>query len=197
MLAIAAVCAGTVLGWLAGGRLRGLAQPWLRLEAVVLPLFIIQGVARGRLAYGLPSLRGGGVAVWAVVSIALALVLTLSINRPGVVLAIIGILSNVWVVLLNTAMPVGGTRGAVTGLGLASSGRGFYRLISEATLVPFAGDVIPLQFASGLYMMSLGDVLLLVSVVTVLSGAMLNSKVTKTQHLDQPICAIEHNELSK
>jgi len=91
--------------------------------------------------------------------------------------AVVGILLNILVVLLNGAMPVGAPSGgphetAVIEVAL----RALYRPIGAGSLVPVLGDVLPLPALGGLTLVSIGDVLLMLGVSIWLVGAMTAAK---------------------
>jgi len=169
MPAVVALVVGLLLGSICGGTLGNLKKPWLRFEGVVLVLFVAQGLARGRLVPWLPS-ASAGAGIWVGLCIALVFVLCASFNRPGVAVAITGLLMNITVVMLNFGMPVGGNV-ALDLPAVVSSDTGFYHGLSQSTIVPMMADVLPLQLG-GTYLVSIGDVALSVAAITILISAM-------------------------
>jgi len=169
MPAATALIVGLALGWMCGGTVGNLKNPWLRFEGVVLVLFIAQGLARGRLVSWIPG-TSIGAGIWVALCLALVVVLAANINRPGVAVAIVGLLLNVVVVMLNFGMPVGDSP-AFDVSREAWPVLDFYHAVSDSTIAPFMADVLPLQL-DGAYFVSIGDIALFVAVVTILISAM-------------------------
>lgn len=174
MIALAAVAAGIVLGWLSGGALRGLETVQLRFEWLVLLLFVVQAVARGRIA-GLSASRLG-LGVWVFSCVALVVTLVPDWRRPGIWLIAIGLSLNLFVVLLNGGMPVSLPSGSSVGESAVSVSRslGFYQLAGPGTVAGMLGDTVQLVVAASRALLSPGDVLLSLGVVTVIVDAMLS-----------------------
>jgi hypothetical protein len=73
MIAALSLALGVVAGYLAGGKIRGLAGIHLKYEVPLLIGFGVQGLARGRLIGVQPT--SWGVGVWVVVSLVLVVLL--------------------------------------------------------------------------------------------------------------------------
>lgn len=163
MIVIAAAALCVVLFPLIGGRVSSLTRFRMRHETLVVVLFTVQAVLRGRLpGAGEPS--AWAVFGWGVAALALIGVLLPSRRHTGVMIVVLGLASNLWVILLNQGMPyVTDSRLPVPGAG------GFYRLATSATYLPWMGDVLP--DPTGRWLLSLGDVLLLVGVIAIVLSA--------------------------
>lgn len=177
MLAAVALVGGALLGWLCGGSLRGVEHIQLRFGWLLLLLFVVQGVARGRIAGA--SATSAGLIVWIVSCVLLVAVLLPNFRTPGVWLAIVGLILNLLVVLLNGGMPVfsatvGSTAEAVSAVAKSS---GFYQVAGQATIATLLADVLPLTVGRTRILLSSGDVLLVVGVVSLMVSAMLAPSV--------------------
>lgn len=168
MPALFAVAIGLILGATAGGSFAYLKGAGLRFEGLLILAFLIQGLARGRLLHGLPSL-GSGKLIWVLSSLVVVALLVVSIGRPGIYLVTLGTLMNVAVVLLNGAMPILHAGGSI---GKALPGMEFYQLLNQSAIVPWAADAMVIRGWGDAYLASVGDILLLVGVVTYLVAAM-------------------------
>jgi cellobiose-specific phosphotransferase system component IIC len=175
MPALAAVVAGVVLGLGSGGTLGGLKQFRLQWEWLILPLFVVQAVSRGRLL-GVVGASQWSLVVWVGASAALAVALLKNWRIPGLALGALGILMNVDVVLLNHAMPVAanqvGTSSTIAAAEVALSSGGFYRLSAQADLLSWLGDSMPVELGRSAFLLSPGDVVLMVAVVVAIVYAM-------------------------
>lgn len=174
MIPIVALAIGLLLGWASGGELRRLGYMNWRWSWLALALFILQGVARGRLP-GSVGWAGPGVFVWGACSLVLVALLLGERRSPGMLIAAVGILLNVLVVMLNGAMPVGmppGGTGATAAIDVAL--RVFYQPLGPQTLLPVFGDVVPLPALGGWTLVSIGDVLLVVGVSVWLVAALVS-----------------------
>lgn len=137
--------------WLAGGSW-GRVTAWQpRFGGIIIGLFLLQGVARGRLPvdnwqWGWP------VVIWASCVVAIiGLLLGLHRRNPGAVCMSLGLAANLLVVLLNGGMPVTIAAGAAW-----QPASDFYHAATSADMLAWLGDVLP----AGNYMLSAGDVLL-------------------------------------
>ena len=177
MVALAAVVLGVLLGLGCGGSLRELYEFRLRFEWLLLLLFVIQGVARGRLA---GSAMPGAMAAWVAASVGLIAILGANYQTPGMLVAAAGVLLNANVVVLNGAMPL--DRRIASGAALSSladkmaASGGFYALANPGTLLGVFADILPIPVAGNTYLLSVGDVLLLVGVAVAVSTGM-NARV--------------------
>jgi hypothetical protein len=91
ILAFAALALGVALGLASGGTLQSLARLRLRLEWPMLVLFLVQGIARGRII-GAPL--SWAVFVWTLSSAGLVAILALNYRVPGTLVAALGVLLN-------------------------------------------------------------------------------------------------------
>ena len=173
MIAFAAIAVGAVLGAASGGSLSALRDVRFRFETLIVALFVAQGVARGRL-FG--RVLPGAMVIWLLTSIALVALLVANRRVDGFLVCAVGILLNLEVVLLNRGMPVtpGTTSVAQVGKAVAATG-GLYRVVDTSTILPWAGDVIPLKAIGQLALLSVGDVMLLVGVVAAVTSIMTTS----------------------
>lgn len=157
MPALVAIALGMALVAACGGRLSlpglVLSRSWYALVV----LYVLQGLARGRLlgAIGLGEL---GLMIWALLATLLAVVCWMNASQPGIALLGAGSAANVLVVLVNGGMPF-----------VAPGGEGpsdsFYHAASAADRLIWLADVLP---APGGFLVSLGDVLMLIAVVVVI-----------------------------
>jgi len=161
-----------VLGLVAGGSFYGLSRIHLRLEWLVLALFVFQGFARGRLSGG--GATGWALAGWLLSSLILVGVLAVNWRIPGMAVAIMGTLLNVLVVAVNLGMPFATEAVRVAPPSAASliAWGGFYRAVDAGTLLPSLGDVIPLHLWDSALVLSLGDLALAVGVIAVVADGM-------------------------
>lgn len=163
---IGGILLGLVLGLLAGGKLRNLAEvqlrwAWLLLVAVVL-------------RFATEAALGAGIGIVETLRLPLLtsafgiLLVALWVNRsyPGLSLAFLGVLSNALVVLVNGGfMPIWAPALAAAGLTEADVTRSFHIVVDAAApdflgRLLILGDVIPapVSFIRNVY--SLGDVFL-------------------------------------
>ena len=175
MPALISVILGILLGWAIGGSVRRLAGLELHLEWLLLPLFVLQALARGR-ALGVVGASQLSIYVWAASSTLLVFVMLLNWKTPGMALGAVGILMNLDVVLLNSAMPVvlGGSIESISieAASIVRSTGGFYRVAGAGDLLTWIGDVIPVSQSHGLLMISPGDVVLMVAVSCIIMRSM-------------------------
>jgi hypothetical protein len=161
---------GTVLAYTAGGRLGKIDDDQLKQFWFVIPLFVAQGLARGRL--GTEAL-GLGVLLWAGVGMLVCGFVFWRVTDIGLRLVGVGFAANLLVVLLNGHMPFsfGGSQISSDLVGSFSSS-GFYGVSNQSTMLGFLGDVIPLTLFGDRYLLSAGDVLLGVGATLYLWGLM-------------------------
>jgi len=178
MPALVALIIGWILGRTAGGTLRGLGALRLRFESLILPLFVVQALARGRVLGAVGASRWP-ILVWVVSSTLLVVMLLANSRVPGMALGAVGVLVNVDIVVINSAMPlvVGGLVHPATPASageLASTSGHFYRVAGQGDLFTWLGDVIPLELGRSIMLFSPGDVALLVGVAVAVAYAMKN-----------------------
>jgi hypothetical protein len=172
MLAAVAVGLGVLLGFASGGKLAGLERTSLRFQWVMIVLFLLQAVARGRLLgpfYETPF----AVWTWVVTSVAFLAALAPSWKQPGIAVTGIGILLNLDIVLSNAGMPV--DTGWDVAPGAARIVSVFYHAANSGSLLGALGDVLRLQIAGSTYMLSVGDVLAAVGVLVFIVSRMLSA----------------------
>lgn len=138
---------------------------------LLLSMFVVQGVARGRFAGTTASALGLGV--WCVSSVALVACLVVNRKVPGTIVAAAGILLNLDVVLLNGGMPLLVPAGPdLAARGVLSTSAGFYHLAGAATLWLWAADAVDLNLVGQRLLISAGDILLAVGVVVIIVASM-------------------------
>lgn len=169
MVAVVALLVGGVGGLLAGGQFRKLTHMRLRHEFPLVAAFLIQGLARGRLA-GAPASEWA-MGVWICLSLVLVTLLVLNADTPGMRVATAGVLLNLSVVLVNQGMPVSADEQSARNAIAHSAG--FYELAGGGTLGSWAGDALPMHLLGEQLWLSPGDVLLMTGVGIALSRAML------------------------
>ncbi len=168
MIAAIAVLLALLLIPLSGGSIRRLAHLKLPHELPILLLFVLQGIARGRIPFTVTE--RGGVVVWGLIGVALLVMLWGSRSLVGMPLVMIGMGLNLLVVLLNGGMPA--VHPSVVANG---GGRAFYHLASAMDVAVALGDVVPLGAS---FLVSLGDVLMLCGMTAVLVSASSNAGPT-------------------
>jgi hypothetical protein len=178
VVALAAVALGLALGWASGGATRGLEALKLRFEVPVIALFVVQAVARGRVAGARATSFGLGL--WALSCVVLLILLVPDWRRPGIWIAEMGIGINLMVVLVNGAMPVFLPPSAAVASASMSVARslGFYQLAGPGTVAGMLGDVLQCSFWRFHALVSAGDVLLAVGVTVLIAASMLDSPTT-------------------
>lgn len=162
-----AILVGIGLGYACRGRLAGLGNVNVGHPAMILGLFVIQAIARGR--YSEHGFGVWGLPVWGLASVALAMLTVASRNR-GLRLVGAGVLSNLLVVFANGKMPVAIPHAAADLL--EASQLAFYAPVSPATHLVWLGDVLQFPSAQVSVLLSVGDVLLMVGVAVTIIEAM-------------------------
>ncbi len=149
------------------GRLRNLGELHLRGEVPILVLFAAQALARGRLAVPIVAiLPWNPVRLWQLILAVLLLMLLLNWQVRGIPLVAAGVLLNLIVVTANGFMPVARFSGSLAALEAGRTGGSFYS--AAPSRLTALGDVVSLNApGAGGFLLSSGDVLLLVGVVVV------------------------------
>jgi len=174
-----AILAGIGLGYACRGRLSGLGNVNVGHPAVILGLFVVQAIARGR--YSEHGFGVWGLPVWGFASVALAVLTVVSRNR-GLHLVGAGVLLNLLVVFANGKMPVALPHTSVELL--EASQLAFYAPVSSATHLVWLGDILPFPSAQVSALLSAGDVLLMVGVAVTILEAMVGHEHTEADHME-------------
>lgn len=174
MIGLVAIVLGILLGFVAGGSIRRLAQLRFRFEPVLLFVFVVQALARGRL--GVAGATTWALPIWAIASVVLSLLLGLSHKVAGAIVAAAGLLLNLDVVLINRGMPVVVSAVPRAVAAISRSG-GFYHLANAITLAPWASDALPVRVLGQIQVLSIGDVLLVIGITTIIASSMLGTQV--------------------
>ena len=145
-----------VVGWSRGGRLANLTEIRVRIWSLLIIGFGLQAAA-----LFLPSDRHS-LAVAMILASYLTLLLFVWLNRDmaGMWIAGIGILMNFTVIALNAGMPVMIEAIEVAGGAGIPDLSARHVVMSDATRLPFLGDVIPLPAS----VISIGDVFLAIGI---------------------------------
>jgi hypothetical protein len=180
ILFITVLAAGVLVGYLTGGRLRGVANlrlraGWLVWLAVALLLLACLPWSGGSVA------RDGSMTVQVSAAVGAFLIVNAFLQRAGIRVALalmaVGWLLNLAVVAANGAMPVpadilersvSSTRVA----GLAFAHLDPHVPISSSTELPWLGDVLRVQVPHWTVPLSVGDVLLFVGTIVLVVLAM-------------------------
>ncbi len=171
MLALAAVGLGIVLGVAAGGSIRAIRGIRMRGDAVILLLFVAQALVRGPL---FEQFGEFAIVLWGACSLVLLVLMVANGRVVGTSIIGAGIAANLLVVQLNRGMPVVPPPGLSDADLHASIDRaqGFYLAADARTFVPALGDVLP----TGNGMASLGDLLLVLGVMLIITSHMCEPK---------------------
>ena len=173
MLAVVAVALGLSIGLLGGGSVRALERLNFRHEWVLVVLFVVQGVSRGRIPG--TSAISTGMVIWAAASAGLMALLTFEVRETGVWAVLLGVAANLLVVLLNAGMPVvlgPGVRPSTAGASISASA-GFYHLASVTSIAPALADSLPIRVMGSRFFMSAGDLLIAVGIAMFIARAMI------------------------
>jgi uncharacterized membrane protein YjfL (UPF0719 family) len=139
-LILATVLIAFLAGYLAGGRLAGVATLQIRWPALALVGVALQFVP-----------ASGAVGIWVLIaSFVLLIVFTgVNVRMPGFPLIAVGLLLNFLVIVANQGMPV--TKHALFASGQANTYRELrtdggtkHHLANDGDVLPFLGDVIPI-----------------------------------------------------
>ena len=180
MPALVAVVVGIILGLASGGSLSRLGLLKLRLEWLIIPLFVVQAVARGRLL-GMVGASQLSLPVWILASAVLVGAMLLNSRIPGMALGAVGILMNIDVVLVNGGMPVVlsqriGLAATMSAAEVARSTGSFYRVATDSDLLVWLGDIVPVAWGGSVLLVSPGDVVLMVAVAVIIVYGMMVSQ---------------------
>ncbi len=161
-----AICLGLMLGWATGGSPRSLIDSEIRFSLPLILLFSLQALLRNRYRTGALDSEMQIVG-WAGCVLLLIAICVFNYRVRGMVVIAIGLGMNAMVVILNAGMPV------VTGAVSAASLPPFYHLADPRDSLLLLGDVMPAR----LFMLSLGDLLLVVGLIILVASAMGTSTV--------------------
>lgn len=131
---------------------------------MLLTLFVLQGIARGRLA-GLHHASAYSVLAWLVCSLVLLFILTIQSESVGMALAATGLGFNVLTVLGNGFMPVEAHSAALV------ADHSFYAPANPGVVFRIAADCLPFVAGSYRVLLSVGDVLLVIGVIVYMTRA--------------------------
>ena len=143
------------------GRLKPTTDISITRGGTMVMLFVVQAALRSRASAELVG--HAALVAWGLVMLGLAAMLFENRGITGMPLVLMGVMANLLVVVVNDGMPV---LGDALGPGIAVGG--FYLPASAATHLVWLGDVLP--DPSGKWLMSLGDLLLIVGAATVIVG---------------------------
>lgn len=177
MPVLIAVVTALLLGWAAGGSLIRLQDASVPRPWVILTLFVMQGLVRGRL--GTPEWLAWGLLVWALLSAALLIFILLTWHELGMRIIAVGIGLNLLVVLANGFMPVIVPTNQAS-LAPLTPAQGFYGLGGRDSVLAWLGDVLPMPLFGVTYALSAGDVLLMVGVICLIMKLMLACPQTES-----------------
>ena len=169
ILAAPAVVLGVLLGLASGGSFKSLAQVGIRFDWLLVVLFLIQGVARGRML-GAPL--PGATMIWTIASVGIVVLLLLNRSLPGMLVAALGVLLNVDATLLNAGMPVLLHASALGPDAAIRASRGLYSAMNPSTIGALTGDVIGLNMFRQSLLLSPGDILLVVGICAAIVAGM-------------------------
>jgi MFS family permease len=163
---IGGILLGLVLGLLAGGRLRNLAEIRLRWTGLLVAAVVIRFATEAALGAQVEIVQALRLPLLASAFGVLLVALWVNRTYPGLSLAFLGVLSNTLVILLNGGfMPIWAPALAAAGLTEADVGRAFH-VVVDAPAPDFLGrllilgDVIPVPVAVIRNVYSLGDLFL-------------------------------------
>jgi DHA3 family macrolide efflux protein-like MFS transporter len=147
---LSGVVAGIAAGIAFGGEWRRLSTFTLHLW----PLLVI-GAALRLIGFLVPA---SPLAVYVVGLLCIAAVSARNWRLPGAALISVGTFSNVFVVLLNSGMPIDMTTAAE--IGAPAPNNGLYVALGPTTVFPFLADIIPVALPVFRSMYSVGDFLI-------------------------------------
>jgi hypothetical protein len=183
ILFMAMLAAGVLVGYLTGGRLRGVAN--LRLRAGWLVWLAVVLVLLAHLPWGGGSVaRESSMTVQVSATVGGFLIVNAFLQRSGIrvalVLMAVGWLLNFAVVAANGAMPVPAdlldrSASSTRLAGLAVAHLDPHVPISSSTELPWLGDALRVQVPGWIVPLSVGDVLLFVGTIVLVVLAMRTS----------------------
>lgn len=164
---IGGILLGLVIGLLAGGNLLNLAAIRLRLVWVLFAALLVRFGIETALAAGLPLAETFRLPLFALAFWMLIVALWANRARPGIVLAMVGVLLNATAILANGGhMPIWQPSVIAAGFDLDEVNRSFHVLLPislDATFLlragPF-GDILPIPIPGIRNVASLGDLFL-------------------------------------
>lgn len=176
MPAVIGVLLGMLLGLASGGRLVRIQSLRLVGQGPLLMLYVLQSVARGRFPRA-AEISAIAFWVWVLAVLGILVILCCNWRHPGVAVIAFGLAANLAVVLANGAMPVSVPR-ALWHSGIAErvGGSVMYVDSNVGTLVPWLGDVVPSGLGGGSLLLSVGDIMLVVGVCSLLVSCIVNAK---------------------
>lgn len=163
MIALAAIIVGLGTCLALGRELHEIGAWRLRWSWPVLGAFALQGAFRSAWPSGWGSPEVATLA-WAALGAAVCALLLPDLRRAGVPLVMAGFLANILVVLVNNGMPVVHDGASHSLAGTAP----FYHVAGAQDALLLLADLLPVP---GGFLLSIGDVLLLVGIVVAMVGA--------------------------
>lgn len=163
---IGGILLGLVLGLLAGGKLRNLAEIQLRWAWLLVVAVVLRFATEAALGAGVDIVEALRLPLLAGAFAILLIALWVNRTYPGLSLAFLGVLSNTLVILANGGfMPIWGPALTAAGLTEADVTRSFHVVIDAAApdflgRLLILGDVIPVPVSFIRNVYSLGDVFL-------------------------------------
>lgn len=153
-----------LVGWIRGGKLTNLTEIRVRLWGLLPTGFLLLAAS----AFLSTDQHQLAVALILVSYLPLLLFVWLNREMTGIWIAGMGILMNFTVIVLNAGMPVLEEAVRIAGGGENLVLGAKHVLLTEETLMPFLGDIIPLPAA----VISLGDVFLAIGIATFVEDQM-------------------------
>lgn len=165
MPALAAILVGCVVSWASGGSLAQLRKSSVPRPFFIGIIFVLQGIARGRV--GTDGWGDWGMLVWAVLAVALVAAILVEWPEPEPLIAALGISLNLLVVLANGYMPVL-VRSSIASEQTTAATSSFYSVGNGAGILAPLADVVQLPLWGATYVLSVGDVLLMVAIASLM-----------------------------
>jgi MFS family permease len=161
---IGGILLGLLLGLLAGGRLRNLAEIRLRWTGLLVAAVILRFATEAALNAGIGAAEALRLPLLATAFVVLLVALWINRSYPGLSLAFIGVLSNAIVIVVNGGyMPVWEPALTAAGLTIDDVSRSFHVVVDASDFLGrllVLGDVIPLPVPIIRNVYSLGDLFL-------------------------------------
>ena len=163
---IGGILLGLLLGLLAGGRLRNLAEIRLRWTGLLVAAVVLRFATEWALGAGIDIVEMFRLPLLTAAFVVLLAALWINRSYPGLSLAFLGVLTNTLVIVANNGfMPIWQPALVAAGLTEADVDRAFHTVVNAAApdflgRLLILGDVIPVPVAVIRNVYSLGDVFL-------------------------------------